>query len=186
MEALSRVGLKLKMCVNNPERSWCLGVRHAPQPKSPSLASQHVPDSSWKSHFSKCNPPLCIFPIGCCGRAQSGTMLLTPRSGAKCGEGSSISLEDAAAPSNVGCSSEHPRFHLSTRPCPPSTLLSPPHFEGHANLGRKEMKTMVVSTAGPSLVLRPQFARHRFVLQKEEEWDFGCFAAFPWARLMEG
>ena len=154
---------------HNPEESWCLGVRRAPQPTSPSLASRHLPDSSWKSHFCKCNPQLCLFPVGFSGRAQSEAMLLTPRSGAKCAEGPSLSREDAAAPSNVGCSSEHPRFHLSICPCPPSTLLSPPHFEGHANLSRSEMKTMVVSAAGPSPFLRPQFARHWFVLQKKDE-----------------
>ena len=82
-------------------------------------------------------------------------------------KGPSLSREDAAAPSNLGCSSEHPRFHLSICPCTPSTLSSPPHFEGHANLSRSEMKTMVVSAAGPSLFLRPQFARHWFVLQKK-------------------
>lgn len=151
---------------HNPEGSWCLEVRHAPQPGSPLLASEHFPDS-----FGNPTPANVIIlnpaPVGCSGRARSQMMLHTPRRGARCAEGSSFSPEDAAAPSNVGYSSEHPCSHLSICPCPPSTLWSPTHIERHVSFSRREMKTVVVSTVGPSLFLRPQFARHWFVLPKK-------------------
>lgn len=153
---------------HNPEGSWCLEVRHAPQPGSPLLASECFLDSSWKSHSCKCNNPQpCSY--GMLSRAWSQMMLHTPRRGARCAEGSSFSPEDAAAPSNVGYSSEHPHSHLSICPCPPSTLWSATHIERHVSFSRREMKTMVVSTVGPPLFLRPQFARHWFVLPKKTQ-----------------